>query len=275
MSLTRDDSPQPVWIFCLAGIASVGFASYRLRNIHRPLLARPSRVQAELLRPLRGRRKPLLQQLRWQRPRGRLRRLLLLLARRPRLRRLLLELGLLQGRRGQRRQHQWRHRPKGRMRRLVLQRLARRLLLLLPLQVLAREVRARVGSRIDSGSLGSAAVPRSTRAHQLLPVTPSLVLYALLASIALLLQPLLDLLLSHLPNSRTTQAPLPATFLVGSGAGTHEGLYHFRNAPRQGRRTSTPGKGTGRGIRISFSSVSPEPLGAVLYRVVGYLGGHT
>ena len=102
MSLTRDDSPQSVRIFCLAGIASVGFASYRLRNIHRPLLARPSRVQAELLRPLRGRRKPLLQQLRWQRPRGRLRRLLLLLllARRPRLRRLLLELGLLQGRRG-------------------------------------------------------------------------------------------------------------------------------------------------------------------------------
>ena len=100
---------------------------------------------------LRGRRELLLLRLRWQRPNGQLRRLLLrLLDRRPRLLRLLLELGLLQERRGLLLLRLRWQRPNGRLRRLLLLRLPRRLLLLLPL-LLPGEVRARVGSRSDCG----------------------------------------------------------------------------------------------------------------------------
>ena len=74
-----------------------------------------------LLPLLRGRRGLLLLRLRWRRPNGRLRRLLRqLLARRPRLLRLQLELGLLHERRRQQLLRLRWHRPKGRVRRLLL-----------------------------------------------------------------------------------------------------------------------------------------------------------
>ena len=100
----------------------------------------------------RGRRKLLLQRLRRRRPHGRTRRRLpqLQVRRHRLLQGLLLELRLLRGRRGQRRRRQRRHRPNGRMGRLLLRRLARRPVRVQPL-LLPREVRARVGSRIDCG----------------------------------------------------------------------------------------------------------------------------
>ena len=110
-----------------------------------------------LLPLLRGRRGLLLLRLRWRRPNGRLRRLLRqLLARRPRLLRLQLELGLLHERRRQQLLRLRWHRPNGRVRRLLLQGLARRLPLL-PL-LLPGEVRAQVGSRSDFGGRSAAAV---------------------------------------------------------------------------------------------------------------------
>ena len=100
----------------------------------------------------RGRRKLQLQRLRRRRPHGRTRRRLpqLQVRRHRLLQGLLLELRLLRGRRGQRRRRQRRHRPNGRMGRLLLRRLARRPVRVQPL-LLPREVRARVGSRIDCG----------------------------------------------------------------------------------------------------------------------------
>jgi len=99
----------------------------------------------------RGRRELQLLRLRWQRPNGQLRRLLLrLLVRRPQLLMLLLELGLLLERRGLLLLRLRWQRPKGRLRRLLLRRLPRRLLRVLPL-LLPRKVRARVGSRSDCG----------------------------------------------------------------------------------------------------------------------------
>ena len=65
VSCSRDDSTQSIRVFSFAVVALDSYAGHQRRNIHRPLLARPSRVRAVLLRPLRGKRKPLLLQLRW------------------------------------------------------------------------------------------------------------------------------------------------------------------------------------------------------------------